>query len=73
MRWITDPTTKQPSVSLTLLCLATFLMVLFIGLEAFELMKSTALLDELFLTSVGLYFGRRISGRGMSLDSDKKE
>lgn len=66
--WITDPTTQKPSVSLTLLCLATVLMVLFIGLEAFELMKSTSLLDEFWGSACALYFGRRFTARGQSFD-----
>lgn len=63
MLWIKDPTTGQPSVSLSLLILSVVLMVVFIGLEAFEVMKSSSLLDEFFLTSVGLYFGRRVNYR----------
>lgn len=61
--WVKDPITKQPSVSLTLLILSTVLMVSFTLLEAFHATKSSSLLDELFLTSVSLYFGRRVSFR----------
>lgn len=56
-----DPVTKQPSVSLTLLWLSALLMVIFIVLEAFDALQSTSLLDEFFITSVGLYFGRKIT------------
>lgn len=67
MPWLEDPATGKPSVSLTLLVLATVAMLVFIVLEAFEVLHSTALLDEFFLTSVGLYFGRRTSFNGKSL------
>jgi hypothetical protein len=58
--WVKDPTTKKPSVSLTLLCVAAALMVIFICLEAVQMLKSTYLLDEFFVTTCGLYFGRRL-------------
>lgn len=56
---MTDPATGKPSVSLTLLCIAVVLMIGFTILEAFDALQSSSLLDEFFLTSVSLYFGRR--------------
>lgn len=61
MNWVVDPKTKKGSVSLTMLVIAVVLMVVFILIEAFTGMSSTQLLDEFFLTSVGLYFGRKFS------------
>lgn len=73
--WIKDPVTKKPSVSLTLLLTATFLMIGAIVLDYFRIIKSSDLLSEFFMTSVGLYFGRRIKWGPMGSEvegSDEK-
>lgn len=53
--------------------LATAIMLVFVVLEAFQVLKSTYLLDELFFTTYGLYFGRRIQLKGNNLDLGPKE
>lgn len=58
--WITDPKTKKPSVSLTLMMIATALMIVFIVVEAFTHIQSSSLLDEFFFATYSLYFGRRV-------------
>lgn len=55
--WLRDPITKIPSVALTLLVLATVLMVGGIVMECFTNLRSTHLLDELFGAAVTLYGG----------------
>lgn len=62
--WVVDPKTKEPSVSLTLLVCASTLMMGAIILDYFKVVKSTSLLDEFFMVSVSLYFGRRASWGG---------
>ena len=71
MQFIQDPEKQRPSVSLTILMCACILMIIFILVEAFTNMKSTALLEEFFYTAVGLYFGRRnITFNGKTFSQD---
>ena len=55
--WLKDPVSRQPSVALTLLVLATVLMVVFTVLEAFAVLTSTHLLDEFWGSCIALYGG----------------
>lgn len=71
MRWIKDPITKQPSVALSLLVLATALMVTFTVLEAFEMLKSTHLLDEFWGSCVALYGGHMYTFKDCIRDKDE--
>lgn len=64
MKWAVDPITKTPSVALTLLMLATGLMVIAVVMEAFTNMRSTHLLDELFGAAISLYGGHMFAFRG---------
>lgn len=57
MPWFKDPISRQPSVPLTLLVLASILMVTFTILESYEIIKSTHLLDEFWGSAVALYGG----------------
>ena len=75
MKWITDPTTGKPSVSLTIFMISFAIMVAGTIFEAFHIIKSTALLDELFFSSIGLYWGRRnlsFNGKSINLDDTPK-
>lgn len=58
--WIKDPGTGKASVSLSLLILSTILLIIGIALDYSRGIKSSELLSEFFLTSVSLYFGRRV-------------
>lgn len=67
--WLKD-TTGQPSVSLTLM-LVSFVVLLVIGvLDICSVVKSTGIFLELFLTTVGLYFGRRVNFKGQTFGTD---
>ena len=59
--WVIDPTTKQASVSLTLMAVA---VVLFIGLGLLDVLgkiKGIGVFSEFLYTTVALYFGRRLN------------
>lgn len=73
MKWLNDPITNLPSVSLTML-LATFILVIASGgLEMFGLVKNTSLFGEMFYTTTALYFGRRLTIKGKLFTSEKAE
>ncbi len=59
--WLTDPKNGEKSVSLTLLFVASALMLVAIGLDSFGILKASALLDQFFWGTAALYFGRKIS------------
>lgn len=61
MKWIPDPKTKEPSVSLTLLVVSFLGLVIVGALEIFQMVKTTSVFETLFMTTSGLYFGRRLS------------
>ena len=61
--WAKDPITKQPSVALTLLIIATVFMVAGTVMEAFTTLRSSHLLDELFGAAVSLYGGHMFAFR----------
>ena len=68
--WIVDPTTKKDSVSLTLLMLSFLAVIIANGLEIAEVTKTSASVNEMFLTTAGLYFGRRLSFKGTQYGTD---
>jgi hypothetical protein len=59
--FIKDPKTSQKSVSLTLLLISFIALLVGGGLEMFEVIKTVSVLENLFFTCAGLYFGRRIN------------
>ena len=63
MIWPIDPKTKEPSVSLAILIVATAAVVVAIGLELSGLAKGTDLVVEFWLGSAGLYWGRKFTSR----------
>lgn len=70
MKWLKDPVSKQPSVALTLLVVASVCMVSGIVLEAFTNLRSTHLLDELFGAAVAMYTGHIYAFRNQRDDSE---
>lgn len=71
--WINDPSTKQPSVSLTLLLVAFLGTVVAGSLQLAGLVTSSSIFLELTLTFVALYFGRRLNIGGKQFTSEKAE
>lgn len=68
LAFIKDPKTSEKSVSLTLL-LVSFIALLVGGcLEMLDVVKNVSVLESLFFTCAGLYFGRRIN-----MSKDNKE
>jgi hypothetical protein len=58
--WIDDPIKKLPSVSLTLMVIAT---ILFVGLGLLDVLgkiKGIGVFSEFLYTTFALYFGRRL-------------
>lgn len=67
MIWPIDPKTKEPSVSLAILMVATLAVVVAIGLDFAGMAKGTDLVLEFWLGSAGLYWGRKFTSRGGSI------
>jgi len=68
--WIKDPSTGQPSVSLTLSIISFIGCIIASGLEMAELVHNTGLILEVFYGNIALYFGRKFtSSKGLVLDS----
>lgn len=59
--WVEDPKTKEKSVSLTLVVLATVLYMGAIVANISGISISDNLIQEFWFGSCALYFGRRIS------------
>lgn len=59
--WMIDPTTKQPSVSLTQLVASFTMLVVLGGLQVFKVIDGVGIFSELFYASVALYFSRRMT------------
>lgn len=73
MLWITDPKTKESSVSLTILILFTVCNVVAAFLQVFGKVSTVSVFPEMFYSSVALYFGRRLSINGKAFTSEKAE
>lgn len=68
--WFTDPTTGGKSVSLTLM-MASFTILVGVGLaQSLEKLQSIGPFLELFFTTTALYFGRRISYKGVGYGAE---
>jgi hypothetical protein len=61
MIWPTDPKTKEASVSLGILVVATACMVVATILSVTGYAKSTDLVVEFWLGAAGLYWGRKFT------------
>lgn len=70
MIWPVDPKTKEPSVSLAILIVATAAVLVSIGLNLAGIAKSTDLVMEFFLGAAGLYWGRKFtSSKGVVMEA----
>jgi len=69
--WIADPKDNKPSVSLTLLISSCVILSILGVLESIGIVKSTSIFLELTMSFIALYFGRRITFKGQTFDSDK--
>lgn len=58
--WVEDPKDKKPSVSLTLLCVGVIFYIAFAILDRMGKVHGVGAFAELFYTTVGLYFGRKL-------------
>ena len=67
--WITDPTTKQESVSLTLLMVSFSFAIAAAALHLAKVTDNTSTCTELFYSCTALYFGRRFSFNGKTYSS----
>jgi hypothetical protein len=70
--WLIDPTTKQPSVSLTLLVISFTSLLIASGLHLKHLTDNTSSLLQAFVTCAGLYFGRRFNKNGDPIPDNKE-
>lgn len=73
MLWVTDPVTKNKSVSLTMLMLSGVLIITFGILQIFGKVQSVGPFDNMFWSSAALYFGRRLGINGKNYSADKTE
>ena len=75
--WIKDPISKLPSVSLSILLSSVFLVILSVFSNFFVFLKGINVdaCFNFFLVSAGLYFGRKLSlnGRTVENEEDKVE
>lgn len=74
LTWVNDPTTKTPSVSLTLLVVFGVFALAGNVCKAFDYISDIASLNELFYSSVALYFSRRnLMFNGKKYSANKAE
>ena len=67
--WITDPKTKERSVSLTLLTISFVALITACLFHSLKKIDNTSSLTELFSITSALYFGRRfVSRTGSTLE-----
>ncbi len=72
--WITDPKSKEKSVSLTLVALSTFMYVAVIIANVLGVEVSAGLIQQFWFGSSALYFGRRVKfSKDGSLESGRKK
>lgn len=61
--WLTDPKTKEASVSLTLMVISFVVLLGASTLHLSHLTENTSSLLELFYATAGLYLGRKFTGK----------
>jgi len=71
--WISDPKTKEPSVSLSMLCVSFVAALVAMGLHMAKVIDDTSVATELLYSTTALYFGRRFSIKGNDYNSEKTE
>lgn len=69
--YLTDPVTKQKSVTLTFVVMAFTLATGFSVASSLGHVKDPGPLMELFYSCAALYFGRRFSVGGKTFDANK--
>lgn len=70
MLYLKDPKDDKPSVSLTM-SMATWIVALGFAIKL-ALGGNIDPLENLFMVTTALYFGRRITGRNISTDKEKE-
>lgn len=70
---INDPTTKQPSVSLTLLLVSFVVLVVAGCLQMLKHIDSVSIFLELYLSNIALYFSRKINFNNKTYTAEKAE
>lgn len=71
--WLSDPKTKESSVSLTLMVISFVVLLVASTLHIAQLTDNTSSLTELFYATAGLYFGRKFQGKsGNIVDTETK-
>jgi hypothetical protein len=73
MYWVTDPKTKEQSVSLTILMVSLLAVFIAGGLQVAGVVSSTSVFENIFFSSCALYFGRKLNFGGKSYTSDTAE
>ena len=61
--WLTDPKTKDKSVSLTLMVVSFVVLLGASTLHLSHITENTSSLLELFYATAGLYLGRKFTGK----------
>lgn len=71
--WISDPKTKEASVSLSMLVVTFVGALVAAALHMTGQVNDTSIMTELFYANVALYFGRRFSVGGKTASSEKTD
>jgi len=71
--WLSDPKTKEPSVSLSMLVLTFVGTLAAASLHMAGKVENVSCMTELFYANVALYFGRRFTVNGKTASSEKTE
>lgn len=68
--YLTDPKNGLPSVTLTIMMVSFLVAVVAISLNIAKVTDNTSSSMELFLTTAGIYLGRRFTYKGNAVGSD---
>lgn len=71
--WLTDPKTKEASVSLTMLIITFVGSLIAATLHMLGKVDDTSIMTDLFYANTALYFGRRFSIKNKDYNSEKTE
>lgn len=67
--WVTDPKTKEKSVSLTLLIASFVVLLAASSLHLTHLTENTSSLLELFYATCALYLGRKFTSKNGTVEA----
>jgi hypothetical protein len=74
LKWVNDPKTQELSVSLTLMVIFALAALVINVLQSFGKVDSVAGINELFYSTVALYFSRRnLNFGGKSFSAQEAE